>query len=297
MNYKKSPYLKFIEKGLEIAQAIPKYFSKFSNKIYDNHQKTVLVVLRQKLRTTYRDLVDLLRITCIPDVIGLRRIPHFTTLIRFSKKLSPLLVRKLLAYSCKMSKPRKLKLGVDATGLKMDGGSEHYMIRAGKRQKQRRIIQVTACVMLDKQLVSSVKLQQRKTVVNNLFIPVVKESAKLGDVEYVAADKGYDGNRNHSLVIRDLRAKSLICIKNIKGKKSRIKKKAEKHFDEKIYHQRSKIETIFSVIKRKYLDSVKGKSALTKKREGMQKIVTYNVDRLCKIICNYLEGFIKAGYA
>jgi len=122
-----------------------------------------------------------------------------------------MLVRKLLTYSCKISKPKKLQLGVDATGLSMDKGSDHYLMRAGKMQKQRRVIQITACALLDKQLVSCVILQQRKTVVNNLFIPVVKESAKLGNVKYVAADKGYDFNANHSYVLKDLDAIS--CIK------------------------------------------------------------------------------------
>jgi len=36
-------------------------------------------------------------------LINLKQIPHFTTLIRFSKKLSPLLIRKLISYSCKRS--------------------------------------------------------------------------------------------------------------------------------------------------------------------------------------------------
>lgn len=60
---KQSLYLNFIEQGMEIAKAIPEYFSKFSNKVYTNRQKMILLVLKQKLRTTYRDLVELLKIT------------------------------------------------------------------------------------------------------------------------------------------------------------------------------------------------------------------------------------------
>ena len=289
--YENSEYIKFIEQGLQVAKAIPKYFSRFSNKIFSNHQKLILLVLRQKLNSNYRNLIELLKITNIPKIIGLKRIPHFTTLIRFSRKLSPILVRKLLIYSCRMSKPKKLKLGVDATGLSTDKGSSYYIMRMGKMQKQRRVIQITACALLDKQLVSSIRLQRRKTVVNNLFMPVVRESAEIADVKYVAADKGYDGNFNHHFVMKYLNAQSLICIKKTKFKKHWIKKLAEKQFDKKLYHQRSKIETIFSVIKRKYGSSVYGKSGLTQKREGMQKVITYNIDRLTKIIFQIILGF------
>ncbi len=58
-----SNYLKFIDEALDLAKAIPKYFSKFSNKIYCNHQKIALLVLRQKLKLTYRGLIEWLEVT------------------------------------------------------------------------------------------------------------------------------------------------------------------------------------------------------------------------------------------
>lgn len=79
-----SEYLKFIDEALELAKSIPKYFSKFSNKVFCNQQKVVLLVLKQKLRTTYRDLIEILKISHIPMLIGLKRIPHHTTLVKFA---------------------------------------------------------------------------------------------------------------------------------------------------------------------------------------------------------------------
>ena len=92
MNIEESVLLNFIEQGFEVAKAIPEYFSKYSNKIYTNHQHMVLVVLKQKLRTTWRDLVEILKITIIPQKLGLKRIPNFTTLIKFSKKQLRLII-------------------------------------------------------------------------------------------------------------------------------------------------------------------------------------------------------------
>ena len=71
------------------------------------------------------------------------------------------------------------------------------------------------------------------------------------------------------------------------------RKIAAKQFDEKLYHQRSKIETIFSMVKRKYNPQIKAKSRETQIQEGYHKLLTHNLDRLCKIISTLLEGFIR----
>ena len=287
---KNSYYLKFINQALEIAKAIPKYFSKFSKKIFNNHQKLILLVLKQKLRTTYRDLIEILRITDIPNLIKLKRLPHFTTLIKFSKKLSPLLVRKLLAYSCKISKPSRLKLGIDETGFSVEQRSEHYATIVGRRRK---VIQINACALLDKQLISTFRVRKVKQVYSEKLIPLLMESKELGYVDYVCADKGYDGEKNHSYIIRELKARSCIAVRQRFSKnpgRATLRKRIALNFDKETYHQRSKVETIFSVIKRKYGSCLKGKNYITQQRELLQKILTCNIDRLTKIIQQIILG-------
>ena len=289
---KDSYYLKFINQALEIAIAIPEFFSRFSKKIFNNHQKLTLLVLKQKLRTTYRDLIELLKITNIPKLIKLKRIPHFTTLIRFSRKLSPLLVRKLISYSCERSKPKNLKLGVDATGLELNRTSEHYIMIKGRNTKQKYILQITACGLMDSMLISSARVGKYNVVRNNNFLPVIKDSAKLSEVDYVTADKGYDSKKNHEYVLKKLKAESYIKIREgCLGKHGNmLRNKVLREFDDEKYHQRSKIETIFSMIKRRYGSSVKAKSRETQVREGYHKILTHNLDRLCKIINQIILG-------
>ena len=57
-------------------------------------------------------------------------------------------------------------------------------------------------------------------------------------------------------------------------------------FNKKIYHQRSKVETVFSVIKRKYGSWILSKSFETQKKELLFRLVAYNIDR--KIILSVL---------
>ncbi|MCK5282299.1 MAG: hypothetical protein KAK00_02725 [Nanoarchaeota archaeon] len=89
MKSKNSKYLKFIDKALELCKNIPRYFSKFANKIFCNHQKIILLVLKQKLRTTYRDLIELLKISDIPIYIGLKGYFIIQHLSSSPRRLSP----------------------------------------------------------------------------------------------------------------------------------------------------------------------------------------------------------------
>ena len=113
----------------------------------------------------------------------------------------------------------------------------------------------------------------------------------------VSADKGYDSNKNHTYVIHELNAKSCIKVKKYFGQsgKGLIRKKAFKTFDEKAYHQRSKVETIFSVIKRKYGSVIKSKTYATQKNELLYRILAYNIDRLVKLTLKFMKGFYRAG--
>ena len=126
MKIKDSEYLRFIDEASELVKSVPRHFSKFSNKIFCNHQKIILLVLKQKLRTTYKDLVEILKISHIPLFIGLKRIPHHTTLVKFDKKIRSSLLNLLLPF-------RKAKtIGLDGTGFEVENRSMHYQYRTAK---------------------------------------------------------------------------------------------------------------------------------------------------------------------
>jgi len=269
---KDSKYLKFIDKGLELAKEIPRYFSKFSNKIFCNHQKIVLLVLKQKLRTTYRDLVELLKITSIPAYIGLKKIPHHTTLVKFAKKIKPKLLNFLLPY-------RKAKTtGVDGTGFEVENKSAHYQMVTGTRS-YRRYIKLGISADLDKQMILKQEIHKSPRNDYKDFKPLLNGLK----TKFVCADKGYDSYANHKLVFNKLNAKSFIKLKkweSRKGKYFSFRNKAKKIYNDKIYHQRSKVETIFSVIKRKYGSALRSRSFAMQKKEVICKLIAYNLERL-----------------
>jgi len=277
MKYEDSTLLKFIDEALELAKTVPRYFSKFSNKIFCNHQKIVLLVLKQKLRTTYRDLIEILKISHIPELIGLKRIPHHTTLVKFTKKIKPSLLNFLLPF-------RKAKVvGLDGTGFEVENRSTHYKFRTA-RTSYRRYIKLGISADMSKQIILKQTINKSPRHDCRDFMPLVKGIK----TEYLCADKGYDSEKNHKFTIKTLNAKSLILIRNYGNKriprnKRKYRNQAKREFDEKLYHQRSKTETIFSVIKKKYGSCLKARNFYSQKKEILCKLIAYNLDRLCKI--------------
>ena len=117
---------------------IPNLLSKFSKKIYGNHRLLILSILRQRLRRTYRELIEFLEVSKeMRDFIGLKRVPHFTTLQKFTKRAEPSWLELLLE--------RKISeiIAVDSTGFE-PGRASHYYLRRISGFSSRNYIKLSA---------------------------------------------------------------------------------------------------------------------------------------------------------
>ena len=76
---------------------MPLHFSKFSNKIYSNYTHLFLLVYKQFRKFTYEELLtDLADNISLRVYLGLNKLPHYTTLIKFAQKLPSVVLNKLL---------------------------------------------------------------------------------------------------------------------------------------------------------------------------------------------------------
>jgi hypothetical protein len=74
-------------------------------------------------------------------------------------------------------------------------------------------------------------------------------------------DKGYDSEEIHRLIWDTLNSCSLIPPRTRKRKRisGYYRRRMVKLFDSDQYHQRNKVETVFSVVKRKFGESLKAR--------------------------------------
>lgn len=266
-----SDYLKFIDDALELSKKIPKYFSKFSNKIYCNHQKLAIYVLMQKFKTTTRGIVSILRASSdIRLHLGLHRVPVHTTIVRFVNKIRKQ-INKLLSIN------QAVNAAVDATGFELETKSYYYrtLQNSDRKQKTKHFMKLSIAVDTDKQTILNCKLRRKFRHDNIDFKGLIRNL----NVDYVLADKGYDSRENRLFVMNKLKAKPEIPYRRNSGVTKLRGRFRQIKLNEKRYHQRSKVETIFSSVKRKYGSVLRCKSYTTQKVELISKLITYNVDR------------------
>ena len=64
-------------------------------------------------------------------------------------------------------------------------------------------------------------------------------------------------------------------------------------FHKEVYHPRSKVETFFSVIKRKYGNHILSRTFESQKKEVIFRLLAYNIDR--KLILSFLKIMVSPG--
>ena len=262
---KKPELISFIELAKGKLTKIPKYSSKFSNKIYDNHQKIILLLIKCKLKLTYRGVIELLYVSSeICMLLNLKRIPEHSTLVKFAKRVSASLLDSLLSV-----KEAEI-VAIDSTGFETESKSYYYrnVFNMQNKQKTRRYDKLSIAIDTDKQLILSQRIRRGPRNDNIDFKRLLKELK----IDYVVADKGYDSKANHHYVLRKRAIPHIARKKNARVYYEKLGKKLE--FNEKIYHQRSKVETVFSVIKRKYGSIVRGRSFKSQEKEILCKLLS-----------------------
>ena len=279
-------YITFIELAQKLCKKTPRYSSKFSKKTYDNHQKMIILLLKQKTGLSYDLLIDDLKTrTVILEMLELTKVPDPSTIKKFAKRIGFKILDWFLKSCIKLAGKKKAKTAVDATGFKIQDGSYHYRKRLGIPTTVKKHIKASAIVDTGSQLVLAAKFRknQRHDIVD--FRPLVKKANEITKILIVTADKGYDSEEVRKFVIEEIGAECQIKIKGELGVHPGFYRKRFILAEVK-YHQRSIIETAFSVIKRVFGEIIYAKDWLMQKKELLLRCITYNLYRLAKIMRN-----------
>ena len=107
----------------------------------------------------------------------------------------------------------------------------------------------------------------------------------------VIMDKGYDAEWVHEAV-RNIGTKAVIPVRQqrlVSRTRGRHRKVMQREFEsgsvQDTYGQRSKAETVFSVIKRMFGSDLRSHSAQTRETELMYCVLAYNCHRTCVLSC------------
>ncbi|MEM3243359.1 MAG: hypothetical protein QXP63_02445, partial [Conexivisphaerales archaeon] len=103
---------------------------------------------------------------------------------------------------------------------------------------------------------------------------------------------------NHVLLREELGAMSIIPARNedvpVWRTKGRYRKEMKRGYSKKKYHQRSMVETIFSVIKRTMGDEIRSVKTVAQNNEMRAKIIGYNAARIVDMASSLFGGFLQS---
>ena len=106
---------------------------------YATQQHIVLVTIRQYEGKSYRMFIDwLVEAYYLRLFLQLSRIPHYTTLQKFSDRINIVMLGKIISSFILFTDTRHIFTGIDATGFKITHTSEYYSSRSILKRRKRR---------------------------------------------------------------------------------------------------------------------------------------------------------------
>jgi hypothetical protein len=128
---------------------------------------------------------------------------------------------------------------------------------------------------------------------------LIRQSNKSRKSECYVMDKGYDSEKVHVLIRGEIKAESIIPLRERKRKKVKGKYRKKLHliFDKTKYNKRNIVKTTFSVVKRKFGKTLRARKFRNQVKEIKVKLIAYNINKkVVKIICIKLRISTKPEY-
>jgi len=256
-------------------------------KPYDYRVIVTLCILRILLRKTYADYeIEMRTDQRICKILGLHILPGKSTIQRGMEILNMNLLYKINLTMLAEIIKTEIDMLIDSSGIRIIGSSIWYCLRINKVIAKRDCDKTHLAVSSQFMFIMNWKITAFRKNDCPFFEILLKPFKILG---IISGDKGYLSRKNFQLVA-DKGGKAFIPFKKGKKKGSTPKAggspawKAAFYFWKTlngiymaIYHRRSRIEAVFSALKRRYGDNLYCKSAIMRRKEMALRFIAYNL--------------------
>lgn len=214
----------------------------------------------------------------------IRKVPHFNSVFNvFDAPGTSSVLTSLILESSRPLKTLESNFACDSSGFSGCRFDRWFDEKWGEARSKKSWVKVHVMTGVKTNVITAVEIHDQHTGDSPLLPSLLNTTQANFDVNEVSADMGYLSETNFQAVI-DAGAKPFIPFKsNCSDTRGGLWAKMFHYFhlqrDEflKHYHQRSNVETTFSMIKAKFGDSVRSKTNLAMKNEVLAKCLCHNI--------------------
>ncbi len=249
---------------------------------YDYRVMLVICILRILLRKRYADYESEIRTNkTVIELLDLEKLPCKSTVNNYTVqqlKLSVLYMFNKKLIDAWIKKPIDLLL--DASGIRLVGRSIWFCIRTKMKIRKKDCDKIHIAISHWSLLIANFRITNSKKNDSPFLRKLLAPFKRLG---LVIVDKGYSGKINAEFVAKRLGAFFSPFKKNADPSGLNTWSyiyKLWQHFPSacrNIYNQRSRVEAVFSALKRRYGDQLYSKKWYTRRREMAMRFISYNV--------------------
>jgi hypothetical protein len=275
------------------AKTLRPFSHRFSPQRYTQPQLFACLTLKAFFKTDYRGVAQLLRdLSDLRRVLGLGRVPHFTTLHKAGKRLlRRRRARRLLRATLRRFQGRRTRVrraAFDSTGLDCGHASRYFIRRrsrgaaATQTVRYSRFLKLELSVAADTHAVLGVATSRGPHPDVDRFVGLLNETLANARPERIVADAGYDSEPNHCYARRQ-RIKAYMPAKHGRPSRKPPTGRYRRQMRERLtkryggYGQRWQVETVNSMFKRRLATAVAGRSFPSQCRDAWLLALTFNL--------------------
>ena len=273
--------LKFIKNVFKYSKIVlNKYSSHFSKHEFTQPALFTLLAVKIYTRSTYRQIIDLLELSNkIQEYLHLKKVPHYTTLQKFFKRLPTAALQELNKLILINHQINGEIIALDGSGFTNDYADKYYAII---RQKERKsYVKNHISIDVDSRLILHFAAQRGPRFDTRFAIAAIRNIKKYNS-KYILADRSYDTEPIRKCINEEAKAEDQIPLKT-RAKNGHYRLKSKNTFKQEIYSRRNNVESIFSVIKRIFNGTNRSRSLQLSNKETKLKNTIYNIYRSTQI--------------
>jgi Transposase DDE domain len=275
MSTRESKYVKVARIAYRLCKEVaPAYSHLKSPHRYTQPQLFACVLLMFYVRKSYRDMEEwLLASEAVVQELRLKEVPDHSTLNRTYTRMSLKLLERLQRRLLDDLGPQEQGIAQDTTGFSPSQASMHYLARCGRKYDH--FYKGGYAVGVESQLILASKSGQGPGADTPFLEPLRRKAARYGQSGWmVLADSGFDAQtvQPGDLIPPIRRGGVLKDPERIERMELVLAAKLDGW-----YGQRWKVETVNSVIKRKFGDEIRSHKPSRRYREPIVKGLIYNI--------------------